>query len=104
MSKCEEEDLAICSQFGDLSSSSSQDNAVIFGLASPAFAGLVTKYPTLLAIDATSRRNSLNFPNTAVMVRSDEPHGRLLGCFVTDKDNTAVVDRIFEKVQQFFSP
>ncbi|CAG8544557.1 10729_t:CDS:2, partial [Dentiscutata heterogama] len=34
---------------------------------------LLTKYPDLLAIDSSSCRNGLNFPNTAFIVRSDKP-------------------------------
>ncbi|RIB17636.1 hypothetical protein C2G38_2037571 [Gigaspora rosea] len=47
--------------------------AVLLGIASTIMPVFLNKYSDFLAIDSTGRRNSLNFPNTAFMVRSDEP-------------------------------
>ena len=64
---------------------------------------LLHKYPDLLGIDSTGRRNGLNFPNTAFMVRSDEPRGRIVATFISDKETTPVVEMMFKEVTVFFS-
>ena len=94
----ESKGTVIAKQYGVKDAQDSKDQAVLLGIASTIMPTLLTKYPDFLALDSTGRRNSLNFPNTAFMVRSDEPRGRIIATFVSDKEMTAVVDLMFESV------
>ncbi|CAG8812646.1 4738_t:CDS:1, partial [Racocetra fulgida] len=72
-----------------------KDQAVLLGVAFTIMPTLLTKYPDFLFVDSTGRRNSLNFLNTAFMVRSNEPRGRIVATFVSDKETIPVVDLMF---------
>jgi hypothetical protein len=97
----EAQGTAISKQYGIKEAQDSQDQAVLLGIASTIMPELLCKYPDLLAIDSTGRRNGLNFPNTTFMVRSDEPRGRVVATFVSDKETIPVVDLMFKKVSKF---
>ncbi|CAG8712272.1 16228_t:CDS:2, partial [Dentiscutata heterogama] len=86
----------IAKQYGIKDTQDSKDQAVFLGITSTIMSILLTKYPDFLALDSTGHRNSLNFLNTTFMVRLDEPHGRIIAIFVSNKKMTAVVDLIFE--------
>ncbi|CAG8461465.1 9879_t:CDS:10 [Dentiscutata heterogama] len=72
----------ISKQYGVKDAQDPKEQAVLLGIASTIMPTLLTKYPDFLALDSTGRRNSLNFPNTAFMVRSDEPRGRIVATFL----------------------
>ncbi|KAF0519129.1 hypothetical protein F8M41_016647 [Gigaspora margarita] len=65
---------AISKQYGVKDAQDPKKQAVLLGIASTIMLVLLNKYPDFLAIDSTGCRNSLNFSNTAFMVRSNEPH------------------------------
>ncbi|CAG8840301.1 12514_t:CDS:2, partial [Racocetra persica] len=90
------ESTVIAKQYGVKDTQDPKVQAVLLGVASMIMLVLLTKYLDLLALDSTGRRNSLNFPNTAFMVRSDEPRGRVVATFVSDKETIPIVDLMFE--------
>jgi len=98
MDTYEAEGTVISKQYGVKDAQNSKDQAVLLGIASTIMPQLLTKYPDFLAVDSTGRRNGLNFPNTAFMVRSDEPRGRVVATFISDKETIPVVDLMFEQV------
>lgn len=98
MDTYEAEGVIISKQYGIKDAQNSKDQAVLLGVASTIMPKLLYKYPDFLALDSTSRRNSLNFSNTVFMVRSDEPRGRVLATFVSDKETIPVIDLMFEQV------
>ncbi|CAG8692948.1 1324_t:CDS:2, partial [Dentiscutata heterogama] len=59
-------------------------------------------YPDFLALDFTGCRNSLNFPNMAFMIRSDEPRGQIVATFVSNKEMIPVVNLMFDQDQEEF--
>lgn len=93
-----DEGTAISKQYGIKDANESKDQAVLLGVASTIMSELLYKYPDFLAVDSTSRRNGLNFPNTAFMVRSDEPRGRIVATFISDRETIPIVDLMFELV------
>ena len=97
----ETQDIVISKQYGLKDAQDSKDQAVLLGIASTITPELLAKYPDLLAVDSTGCRNSLNFPNTVFMVRSDEPRGRVVATFISDKETIPVVDLMFELVSDF---
>ena len=101
MDTYEKEGVVISKQYGIKDADNSKDQAVLLGIASAIMPELLSKYPDFLALDSTSRRNGLNFPNTAFMVRSDEPRGRIVATFISDKKTILVVDLMFELVSDF---
>ncbi|RIB20034.1 hypothetical protein C2G38_2180343 [Gigaspora rosea] len=98
MDKFEVEGTVISKRYGVKDAEDSKKQAVLLGVASTIMPILLTKYPDLLAIDSTGRRNTLNFSNTAFMVRSNEPRGRIVATFISDKETTSVIDLMFESV------
>ncbi|RIB13747.1 hypothetical protein C2G38_2040712 [Gigaspora rosea] len=94
----ESENTVISKQYGVKDAQNAKEQAVLLGIASTIMPALLTKYPDFLGIDSTGCHNSLNFPNTAFMVRSNEPRGRIVATFVSDKETTPVVDLMFESV------
>ncbi|RIB30177.1 hypothetical protein C2G38_2027068 [Gigaspora rosea] len=95
------EGTVILKQYGIKDTQDPKKQAVLLGIASTIMPALLTKYPDFLAIDSTGCHNSLNFPNTAFMVRSDEPRGRVVATFVNDKETIPVIDRMFELFIQY---
>ncbi|RIB19798.1 hypothetical protein C2G38_2035773 [Gigaspora rosea] len=96
MDDYEAEGTVIAKQYGVKDTQDPKEQAMLLGVASTIMPVLLTKYLDLLALDSTGRHNSLNFPNTAFMVRSDEPRGRVVATFVSDKETIPVVDLMFE--------
>ncbi|CAG8509683.1 13176_t:CDS:2, partial [Racocetra fulgida] len=99
MDKYEIEGTIISKQYGVKGAQDPKEQAVLLGVASTIMPILLNKYPDFLAVDSTGRRNSLNFLNTAFMVRSNEPRGRIVAIFVSDKETISVVDLMFESVK-----
>ncbi|RIB30955.1 hypothetical protein C2G38_2151045 [Gigaspora rosea] len=85
-------------QFGIKDSKDPKEQAVLLGIASTIMPKLLTKYPDLFAVDSTSHHNCLKFPNTAFIVRSDEPRGRIIATFVNNRETIPVVDLMFESL------
>jgi len=98
MNSLEDKGTAISKQYGIKNADESKDQAVLLGVASTILPELLCKYPDFLALDSTSRRNGLNFPNTAFMVRSNEPRGRIVATFISDKETIPVINLMFELV------
>ena len=73
MNTYENEGTAISKQYGIKDADESKDQAVLLGVASTIMPELLYKYPDILSVDSTSRRNGLNFPNTTFIVRSNKP-------------------------------
>ncbi|RIB05330.1 hypothetical protein C2G38_2219907 [Gigaspora rosea] len=94
----------IAKQYGVKDTQDPKEQAVLLGVASTIMPVLLTKYPDLLALDSTSCRNSLNFLNTAFMVRSDERRGRVVATFVSDKETIPIVDLMFELNNIWLNP
>ncbi|CAG8721874.1 6559_t:CDS:1, partial [Dentiscutata heterogama] len=92
----EAEGTIISKQYGVKNTQNPKKQAVLLGITSTVMPILLTKYLDLLALDSTGHHNSLNFPNTAFMVRSDEPCGRVIATFISDKETILVVDLMFE--------
>ncbi|RIB13245.1 hypothetical protein C2G38_2198395 [Gigaspora rosea] len=92
------ESTTILKQYGVKDAQDPKKQAVILGIASTIMPTLLTKYPDFLAMDSTGRRNSLNFPNTAFMIRSDEPRGQIIATFISDKKTIPVINLMFESV------
>ncbi|CAG8536728.1 2900_t:CDS:2, partial [Dentiscutata heterogama] len=88
----------ISKQYGTKNTQDPKEQAVLLGIASTIMPVLLTKYPDFLAVDSTGHRNCLNFLNTAFMVRSDEPCGRVVATFVSDKETIPIIDLMFESV------
>ncbi|KAF0508129.1 hypothetical protein F8M41_018831 [Gigaspora margarita] len=101
MDNYEAEGVVISKQYGTKNAQDPKEQAVLLGIAFTIMPALLTKYPDLLAVDSTGRRNSLNFPNTAFIVRSDEPRGRIVATFVGDKETIPVVDFMFESLIKY---
>ncbi|CAG8544888.1 12250_t:CDS:2, partial [Ambispora gerdemannii] len=97
MDTYEKEHVVISKQYGIKDADNSKDQAVLLGIASTIMPELLSKYPDFLAVNSTSRRNDLNFPNTAFMIRSDEPRGRIVATFISDKETIPVVSLMFEQ-------
>ncbi|KAF0532588.1 hypothetical protein F8M41_011091 [Gigaspora margarita] len=97
----EAEGTVISKQYGIKDTQDPKKQAVLLGIASTIMPALLTKYPDFLVIGSTSCRNSLNFSNTAFMVRSDELHDRVVATFVSDKETIPVVDLMFELFIQY---
>ncbi|RIB01586.1 hypothetical protein C2G38_2230372 [Gigaspora rosea] len=93
--------VVISKQYGTKNAQDPKEQAVLFGTASMIMPALLTKYPDLLAVDYTGRHNSLNFPNTAFMVRTDEPHGQIVATFVGNKETIPVIDFMFESLIKY---
>ena len=72
MNTYENEGTAISKQYEIKDADESKDQTVLLGVALTIMPELLYKYPDFLSVDSTSRRNGLNFPNTAFMVRSNE--------------------------------
>ncbi|KAF0531641.1 hypothetical protein F8M41_011838 [Gigaspora margarita] len=89
--------VVISKEYGIKSAKNSQDQIVLLRIASPIMLQLLCKYPDLLAVDSTSCRNGLNFPNTVFIVRSDKPHGRVAATFISDKETITVANAMFER-------
>ncbi|CAG8696224.1 13649_t:CDS:2, partial [Dentiscutata heterogama] len=96
MDDYEAECTIISKQYGVKDAQNLKEQVVLLGIISTVMPILLTKYPDLLALDSTGCHNSLNFPNTAFMVRSDKPHGRVIAIFISDKKTILVVDLMFE--------
>ena len=101
MNTYENEGTAISKQYGIKDADESKDQAVLLGVASTIMPELLYKYPDFLSVDFTSHRNGLNFPNTTFMVRSNEPRGRIVATFISDKETIPVVDLMFKLVSDF---
>ncbi|KAG9289616.1 hypothetical protein G9A89_014351 [Geosiphon pyriformis] len=84
MDTYEAEGVVISKQYGIKDAQNSKDQAVLLGVASTVI-----------------RRNSLNFSNTVFMVRSDEPRGRVLATFISDKETLPVIDLMFEQFIEY---
>ncbi|KAF0411274.1 hypothetical protein F8M41_008209 [Gigaspora margarita] len=96
MDKFEVEGTVILKRYGVKDAEDPKKQAVLLGVASTIMPILLTKYPDLLAIDSTGCHNSLNFPNTAFMVRSNEPHADALKEWFTKNLNDQWLrDRVF---------
>ncbi|RIB11513.1 hypothetical protein C2G38_2042613 [Gigaspora rosea] len=92
----ESEGTVISKQYGVKDAQNPKEQVVLLSIASTIMPTLLTKYPDFLALDSTGRCNGLNFPNTAFMVRSDEPYGRIAATFISDKETIPVIDLMFE--------
>jgi len=101
MNTYENEGTTISKQYGIKDADKSKDQAVVLGVASTIMPKLLYKYPDFLSVNSTSRHNGLNFPNTAFMVRSNEPRGRIVATFISDKETIPVVNLMFELVSDF---
>ncbi|KAF0493072.1 hypothetical protein F8M41_021443 [Gigaspora margarita] len=94
----ESKNTVISKQYSIKNAQDPKEQAVLLGIASTIMLTLLTKYSDFLAIDFTGYRNSLNFSNTAFMVRSDKFRDRIVATFVSDKETTPVVDLMFKSV------
>ncbi|CAG8501140.1 8108_t:CDS:2 [Cetraspora pellucida] len=70
MNNYEAEGIIISKQYDVKDIQNSKKQAVLLDIISTVMPILLTKYLNLLALDSTSHCNSLNFPNTAFIVRS----------------------------------
>ncbi|RIB25962.1 hypothetical protein C2G38_2164607 [Gigaspora rosea] len=98
MDKFEVEGTVISKRYGVKDAENPKKQAILLGVTSTIMPILLTKYPDLLAIDSTGHCNSLNFPNTAFMVRSNEPRGRVVATFVSVKETISVINLMFESL------
>ncbi|CAG8672888.1 1920_t:CDS:2, partial [Ambispora gerdemannii] len=103
MNTYEKERIVISKQYGIKDADNSKDQAVLLGIASTIMLELLSKYPDFLAVDSTNRRNSLNFPNTAFMIRLDESRGQIVATFISNKEIIPVVSLMFEQYQKWHS-
>ncbi|CAG8726094.1 16773_t:CDS:2, partial [Cetraspora pellucida] len=94
------EKTVISKQYSVKNTQDSKEQAVLLGIVSTIMLVFLTKYPDFLTLDSTSCHNSLNFSNTAFMVRSDEPCGQVVATFVSNKETIPVVDLMFESKLQ----
>lgn len=101
MDTYEIEGVVISKQFGIKDSKDPKEQAVLLGITSTIMPKLLTKYPDLFVVDSTGHHNCLNFLNTAFMVRSDEPRGRIIATFVNDRKKIPVIDLMFESLIQY---
>ncbi|CAG8646864.1 1218_t:CDS:2, partial [Dentiscutata heterogama] len=97
----ETEGVIISKQYGIKNSQDPKEQAVLLGIASSIMPMLLTKYSDLLVVDSTGHHNCLNFLNTAFMIRSDEPRGRIIATFISNKETILVVDLMFESLIQY---
>ncbi|CAG8608277.1 25518_t:CDS:2, partial [Racocetra persica] len=94
------EGTVISKQYGIKNAQNPKEQAVLLGIVSAIMPALLTKYPDLLVVDSTGYRNSLNFPNTAFIVKLNEPHGRVVATFVNNKETIPVIDLMFKSKLQ----
>ncbi|CAG8538671.1 23013_t:CDS:2, partial [Cetraspora pellucida] len=81
MDNYEGKGTAILKYYGVKNFQDSKEQAVLLGVIFIIMPVLLTKYLDFLAVDSTGCRNSLNFLNTAFIVRSDEPCSQVVATF-----------------------